>query len=125
MRPGVRIGNVAESYYAARTRRDPAWREQQLLEAAEREARRRGRDPEAFKLAGREKSRRCRARHAAHGLTFDELWRRVGGDRRTLVTILGDEECRGRVDYHSTSRRYRLNGGLPADVVVALRALRL
>jgi hypothetical protein len=31
----------------------------------------------------------------------------------------------GRVDYHSTSRRYRLNGGLPDDVRLALRELEL
>jgi hypothetical protein len=32
---------------------------------------------------------------------------------------------RGHVDYHSTSRRYTLNGGLPDDVKAALRELRL
>jgi hypothetical protein len=31
----------------------------------------------------------------------------------------------GLVDYHSTSRRYCLNGGLPDDVRLALRDLEL
>jgi hypothetical protein len=63
---------VAESYYAARSRRDPEWRREQLAGAREREQARRERDPEAFKAARREATRRCRERQAAGGLTFDE-----------------------------------------------------
>ena len=37
--------------------------------------------------------------------------------------ILEQEVERGVVDYHSTSRRYVLNGALPADVRLALRDL--
>jgi hypothetical protein len=38
---------------------------------------------------------------------------------------LRQEVERGVVDYHSTSRRYSMNRGLPADVRVALRDLEL
>jgi hypothetical protein len=38
-------GRGAESYYAARAKRDPAWREAQVAAAAKRERRRRERDP--------------------------------------------------------------------------------
>jgi hypothetical protein len=51
------------------------------------------------------------------------LWQRVGGERRLLARVLNDEVVAGRIDYHSTSRRYRLNGGLPADLKAALLAL--
>jgi hypothetical protein len=34
----------------------------------------------------------------------------------TLAFVLRDEIARGHVDYHSTTRRYSLNGGLPEDV---------
>jgi hypothetical protein len=37
--------------------------------------------------------------------------------------VLAEEVVSGRVDYHSTSRRYRLNGGLDAATVAALRGL--
>jgi hypothetical protein len=37
---------VAESYYAARSRRDPDWRREQISGAAERERARRDADPE-------------------------------------------------------------------------------
>jgi hypothetical protein len=50
-----------------------------------------------------------RARQAAEGLTFHALWLRVGGDRATLATGLRDELARGRIEFHSTSRRHRMN----------------
>jgi hypothetical protein len=37
---------------------------------------------------------------------------------------LRDELARGRIEYHSASRRYVLNGGLPQDVKRALHELR-
>jgi hypothetical protein len=46
-------------------------------------------------------------------------------DRTTLALVLRDEVRRGRVDYLGFSRRYRLNGGLPDDVKLALRELEL
>ena len=58
---------------------------------------------------------------AASGLTFHELWLRVGGDRGSLWTVLRNEVRSGRIDYHSTTTRYQLNGGLPADVKLAVR----
>jgi hypothetical protein len=39
--------------------------------------------------------------------------------------VLRDELRLGRVEYHSTSRRYVLNGGLPEETKAALRELRL
>jgi len=39
--------------------------------------------------------------------------------------VLRQEVAAGRVDYLASSRRYRLNGGLPADVRLALRELEL
>lgn len=69
----------------------------------------------------------------ARGLTFDELLARSRqaagakqgsiGDPAVLAYVLRDEVRRGRVEYHSTSRRYVLNGGLPEDVKQALRKL--
>lgn len=70
--------------------------------------------------AVRETSCAGREPEAASGLTFHELWLRVGGDRGSLWTILRNEVRSGRIDYHSTTRRYRLNGGLPGDVKLAL-----
>jgi hypothetical protein len=42
-----------------------------------------------------------------------------------LRRVLRDELRRGRIVYHATSRRFELNGHLPADVKEALRKLRL
>lgn len=61
----------------------------------------------------------------ASGLTFQELWLRIGGDRATLWRILRNEVQRGRIDYHTTSKRYVLNGGFPAYVKRALLDLDL
>jgi hypothetical protein len=44
---GVRIGNVAESYYSARSRRDAEWRLRAITGALERERARREADYEA------------------------------------------------------------------------------
>jgi hypothetical protein len=63
---------------------------------------------------------RPRKPEAASGLTFDELWRRVGGDRGSLWVVLRNEVRRGRIDYHSTTRRYVLNGGLDPALRQAL-----
>jgi hypothetical protein len=53
---------VAESYYAARSRRDPAWREQQLADAIERGRRAREEDPERIRALACEKTARYRER---------------------------------------------------------------
>ena len=116
---------MAESYYARRSARDPEWRAQQIREAKEREARRREEDPEGLRAARREATRRTRERQAAHGLTFHELRERcllVGypDPEGTLRRVLREEVASGRIEYHSTSRRYSLNGGLPEDVKRAL-----
>jgi len=66
--------------------------EQQLLEAREREQRRRELDPEGFRARRREVDRRYRERVAATGLTFTELHRRVGGDRATYTHVLVNED---------------------------------
>ena len=117
---------MAESYYAARSRRDPAWRKRQLREAVERERRRRELDPEKARAIRREGSRRCRARQAERGLTFHQLLAR--SPRRNAATlrhILREEVALGRIVYRSTSRRFELNGHLPAEVKEALADLRL
>ena len=61
----------------------------------------------------------------ASGLTYQELWLRIGGDRATLWRVLRNEVQRGRIGYDSTSKRYVLTGGLPADVKRALLDLGL
>ena len=114
---------MPESYYRRRSARDPDWHRQQLEEARERDRRRRGADPDGERVRRREATAATRARRAASGYTFQELWRRVGGERGTLARVLSDEVARGRVDYAGSSRRYILNGGLPADVRAALLAL--
>jgi hypothetical protein len=48
---------------------------------------------------------------------------RIGGERETLRTILNDEVRRGRIAYHSTSRRYELNGAVEPELLAALRSL--
>jgi hypothetical protein len=116
---------VAESYYAQRSRRDPAWRERQLREAKEREARRREADPGGFKAASREASARSRAKQASRGRTFHELLEATRGDPEVLRRVLADEIRRGHIEYHSSCRRFVLNGGIPEDVKEALRELRL
>jgi hypothetical protein len=120
---------VAESYYAARARRDPEWRRQAIAGALERERRRRERDPEGHRARRREATARCRERQAAAGLTFHELWLRIGprsgAGRHELAHVLCQEVDAGRVAYLASSRRYRLNGGLPDDVRLALRDLYL
>jgi hypothetical protein len=73
---------VAESYYAARSGRHPAWRE--LREATERDRRRRELDPDRVRALDREASRLCRERQAARSLTFAELLARSPGDAATL-----------------------------------------
>jgi hypothetical protein len=112
------------SYYAERSARDPDWRAEQLREAAERDRRRRELDPDGYLQARRETARRARARQRAQGLTFQELLDRSPvNDPAVLAFVLRDEVRLGRIEYRSTSRRYLLNGGLPADVKAALRNL--
>ena len=110
------------TYYARRSLRDPAWREQQLREAAERARRRLELDPDAVRRSNAASARRVRRRQAAEGLTFYELWQRVGGDRQALAHVLSDEPRSGRIEYPSTSRRYLLNGELDAETRAALLA---
>ena len=124
---------MAESYYAARSRRDPEWREEAIAGALERERARREADPEAFRARRREASARSRARQVEHGFTFTELLRGQRGRRNrspvddpvTLRLVLADEVRQGRVDYCGSSRRYVLNGALPEDVKAALSELDL
>ena len=102
---------MIETDYTGRSARDPDWREAQIARARERERQWRAEDPAT-----------CGTREpeAAGGLTFDELWLRVGGDRGSLWAVLRNEVRRGRIDYHSTTRRYVLNGGLDPAVRKAL-----
>ena len=112
------------SYYAERSARDPAWREEQLAGAAERERRRRESDPEGILAARRAISARRRERQRAHGLTFAELLARSPvSDPAVLRLVLNDEVRRGTVEYHSTTRRYTLNGALDAETRAALLLL--
>ena len=73
---------MTETYYAGRSARDPDWREAQIARARERERQRRAEDPATG---------RTREPEAANGLTFNELWLRVGGDRGSLWAILRNE----------------------------------
>ena len=107
---------VTETYYAGRSARDPDRREAQIARAMEREHQRRAEDPATG---------RPREPDAASGLTFNELWLRVGGDRGSLWVVLRNEVRRGRIDYHPTTRRYVLNGGLDPAVRKALLDLGL
>ena len=97
-----------------RSARDSDRREGQIARAMEREHQRRAEDPAT---GPRELE--------ASGLTFNELWHRVGGDRGSLWAVLRNEVRRGRIDYHSTTRRYALNGGLDPAVRKALLDLGL
>jgi hypothetical protein len=67
--------------------------------------------------------RRYRENLRAHGFTFHELLRRIGGSRETLALILNDEVARGRV--HRAAGRYSLNGVLDAETREGLLALSL
>lgn len=117
---------MAESYYARRSAGDPAWREQQLAGAREREAARRAADAEAFRPRHRANARRCRERQMASGLTFAQLLvRSPSANAERLRRVLREEVARGTIDYHPTTCRYQLNGRLPADVIEALRDLAL
>ena len=89
----------------------PDWRQAQIAKATEPEGQRRAEDPTMG---------RTREPEAASGLTFDELWLRVGGDRGSLWAVLRNEIRLGRIDYHSTTKRYVLNGGLDPAVRKAL-----
>ena len=111
------------SYYARRAARDPDWHVAQLAGAAERARRRREADADALRRANALAARRCRQRQSESGYTFYELWQRVGGDRKTLAYVLRDEVRLGRVTFHSTMRRFELNGGMPADVRDSLHLL--
>ena len=122
-------------YFVERAARDPDWRAAQIAGAAERERARREADPEGFRAAQAEASRRYRAKHERTGLTFQQLLdrsRREAGETRlaigdpsVLAWVLRDELRRGRVVFNSTTRRYVLNGGLDEDVKQALRELAL
>jgi hypothetical protein len=120
----------AVSYYSTRAQRDPEWHARQLREARERERRARELDPEGFRARRRRIDAAYRERHAAHGLTFHELCERCLQDgypdaEQTLRRVLREELERGVLDYNTTTRRYSLNGALPADVRDALLDLRL
>ena len=116
---------MAESYYAARSRRDPAWRETAIRASAERYRRAKEADPEHV----REWSRDHRERLRRRSLTITQLEERAtvdhgGAGPDVLRAVLRDEIKRGRVDLVQ-GRYYRLNGGLPDDVKAALRELDL
>lgn len=102
---------MSETRYAGRSAADPDWQEAQIARAMERERQRRAQD----RATGRP-----REPEAASGLTFDELWLRVGGDRGSLWAVLRNEVRRGRIDYHSTTRRYVLSGGVDPALRQAL-----
>jgi len=73
---------------------------------------------------------RCRARQVETGLTLAQLADRCLLDgypkaEETLRRVLADEVARGTVDYHSTSRRFVLNGGLDLETREALLQLDL
>jgi hypothetical protein len=117
---------AAGTYYSRRSARDPAGREAQIQGARERERRRRELDPDGLRTARREATRRCREKQAAHGLTFQELLQRSPrNDPASLRLVLREEIALGRIEYHSTTRRFTLNGKLPAGVNRALRDLEL
>ena len=111
------------SYYARRSAVDPEWREEQIAGATERDRCRREADLDAHRAAKREHTRRCRERQRQTGKTFHELVRSTGADPAVLRVVLRDMVRRGQVDYLTTSRRYRLNGGVPEYVKNALRDL--
>ena len=102
---------MTETYYAGPSARDPDRREAQIARAREREHRRSAEDPATGRTPEGE---------AASGLTFNELWLRVGGDRGSLWAVLRSEVRRGWIDYHPTTRRYVLNGGLDPALRQAL-----
>jgi hypothetical protein len=126
----VRIELVAATYYSRRSARDPDWREKQTDARRERERRQREEDPNGSASSAAVRTRTV-ARDAradgpcASSRTLRKLLERVGGDPATLRIILREEIERGVIEYHSTSRRYVLNGGLPEDVKAALREIRL
>jgi hypothetical protein len=65
---------------------------------------------------------RQQARHTSHAPIFSGRPQRAGQDSPTCsATSFG----RGRIEYHSTSIRYVLNGGLLEEVKLALRGLAL
>ncbi len=115
------------SYYGERSARDPDWREAQLREPAVREARRRAADPEHVRAIRRAASARHRARQRQHGLTLAELQAlvgpRTGSGVETLARVLAEEVAAGRVDFLSSTRCYRLNGGIDLETREALRQL--
>jgi len=123
------------SYYARRSARDADWRREQVEAAKERERAAREADPEGFRARRRAATRRTRERQAQHGLTFEKLLQRSRARRSAMTRSLGDPDVlrfvlrdlvrSGVVDYHSSSRRYVLNGRLPEDVKQALRDLEL
>ncbi|HEX5974492.1 MAG TPA: hypothetical protein VFY57_04955 [Rubrobacteraceae bacterium] len=102
---------MTETYYAGRSARDPDWREAPIARSMEGERQRRAEDTATGGT---------REPEAASGLTFSELWLRVGGDRGSLWAVLRNEVRRGSIDYHSTTKRYVLNGGLDPAVRKAL-----
>jgi hypothetical protein len=102
---------MTETYYAGRSARSPDWREAQIGNAMKRGHQWRAEDAATGGT---------REPEAASGLTFEELWLRVGGDRGSLWAVLRKEVRLGRIDYHSPTRRYVLNGGLDPAVRKAL-----
>jgi len=106
-------------------------REEKTQRDRERRAKLTEEERAAVRAADAERKRRERARAKdllAHSLSFEELRDRCLIDgypdaEETLRRVLRDEIRRGSVDYHSTSRRYSLNGGLPEEVKRALLAL--
>jgi hypothetical protein len=117
---GEKMRGVPESYYAARSRRDPAWRQEQIASATQRGRGRRAADPGGYRAARREDSRRCRERQRERGLTFGELLERSPGDAQTLRRILREEVGLGRITWLASSRRFALDGKLDAETTKAL-----
>ena len=116
---------MAETYYSQRSAQDPDWRERQSEARRLRERRQKERDPDGYRAVRRRADANCRNRQRAHGKTFTELAESVRCPKWMLRQILREELALGRIDYHSTSKRYSLNGGIPEDVKAALRDLEL
>jgi hypothetical protein len=111
---------VAEgTYYSRRAARDPGWREEAIVAAAERYRRAKERDPELVRQPSRDYRERLRRR----SLTITQLAERTAAaDLETLRFVLRDEVRRGRIELVQ-GRYYRLNGVDP-ELRAALLLLR-
>ena len=83
---------VAESYYAARSRRDPAWRDAQIAGAKDRERRRREEDPERVRALARVKQARWRKRLRADPARLAAYRAQAAERERVRRRGLSDEE---------------------------------